>query len=343
MKVRYDTESIGEQKIDTALVLSGGGAKGAYQVGVIEELLRRGIRIDLVTGSSIGAFNGALLAEFLQYGQYRSEDPVERIKEVWLNLEKVLTLNWPGFLKNIFTPWRIPSVFTNLVLRKVISDYIPETRMISDYKICQLSITGTDLNKGITRVFDYNSRIEVIKGILASMAYPAAFPSVKIGNNYYMDGGALDNTPLKEAILWGARNIYVVLLVPLKEIKEGEDQLPGKNYSAALSVLDRFIDIASSKLMYGDLQRAEEINRVLNLLDEYRGKIKPSFIWKLKKILDIKQRGKKDAKRRINIYKIAPESTLKPPGAAGFDNIKAILRLFKKGKEDTRSLLGKNM
>lgn len=65
--------------------------------------------------------------------------------------------------------------------------------------------------------------------------------------------------------------------------------------------------------MYGDLQRAEEINRVLNLLDEYRGKIKPSFIWKLKKILDIKQRGKKDAKRRINIYKIAPESTLKPP------------------------------
>ena len=72
-----------KRPIKTALVLSGGGAKGAYQVGVIEELLNRGIGFDLVTGSSIGAFNGALLAEFLKE---RDTAPGQKLEKIWINL-----------------------------------------------------------------------------------------------------------------------------------------------------------------------------------------------------------------------------------------------------------------
>src|SRR5690554_2076496 len=210
------TRSTGDKnfKIYTALVLSGGGAKGAYQAGVIKGLLKMSLKFQLIIGSSIGAFNGALLAEFINSG-YSNRETGARLERVWNELEDFLCFNWSGFLSNILKPVKIPSIFSNRELKRLLNTYFPEERSFSDFKHCQLSITGTNLNRRKLTIFDYNSSVPVNRAVLASMAFPVAFPAVKIEGDNYIDGGILSNAPLKEAILWGARNIYVVFLTPL--------------------------------------------------------------------------------------------------------------------------------
>ncbi|PAT39622.1 phospholipase [Vandammella animalimorsus] len=82
--------------ISTGLVLSGGGAKGAYQVGVLKALLELGASIDMVAGASMGALNGAVLAcaPSLPEG-------VQRLEKLWQTLAErsPLEANWPAYLK----------------------------------------------------------------------------------------------------------------------------------------------------------------------------------------------------------------------------------------------------
>ncbi|MDA7089068.1 patatin-like phospholipase family protein [Pseudomonas sp. SA3-5] len=83
------------ESIKVGLVLSGGGAKGAYQVGVLKALLEMGTRVDVVAGASIGALNAAVLASAPSL-----ETGVERLDELWLTLAKSspLSVKIPGYL-----------------------------------------------------------------------------------------------------------------------------------------------------------------------------------------------------------------------------------------------------
>lgn len=83
------------ENMKVGLVLSGGGAKGAYQVGVLKALLELGTRIDMVAGASIGALNGAVLASAPSL-----ETGVERLEKLWLTLAKSspLSMKVPGYL-----------------------------------------------------------------------------------------------------------------------------------------------------------------------------------------------------------------------------------------------------
>lgn len=325
-----------ERPVRTALVLSGGGAKGAYQVGVIRELLKQGIKPDLVTGSSIGAFNGALLSELI-FLQLRHRDLMGRIEHVWQQVDDFLTLNWAGFLKNVNNPLNIPSIFTNRAIKKILNEYIPEQRQFSDFTDCQLSVTGTNLDKKDKQVFDFNSDVPVDRAVLASMAFPVAYPSVNIDGDYYIDGGFLDNAPLKEAILWGARRIYAVFLTPLSIIEGGEDkQCKVETGYSALKVIDNVIDLATNRLLYGDLHNAEKINRLIKLINRYEEKIPADFLEKLYKLFGLKTG---DGKRIIRIKKIAPDKVLKPPGTIGFDKGEVLKGLIKRGEKDARKCL----
>ncbi len=333
------TRKVGDKnfKVDTALVLSGGGAKGAYQAGVIKGLLKLGLKFKLVTGSSIGAFNGALMAEFINNG-YSNREIGEQLERVWFGVDRFLTINWSGFLRNLYDLGKIPSIFTNRMVRKVLYDNIPKERYFSDYTRCQLSVTGTNLNKKDLRVFDYNSSVPVVEAVLASMAFPLAFPAVKIEGEYYIDGGALSNAPLKEAILWGAQNIYIIFLTPLNII-EGRDisQLEKGEFSAVETIED-FIDLASNKLMYGDLERAEQINNLIRLLNRYNGSLPPGFYKELSNLYGLKFG---DGKRIIRIKKIAPEVVLEPPGLAGFKARNVLKKLIEKGERDARKVFNR--
>ena len=320
--------------INTALVLSGGGARGAYQAGVIRQLLKAGVRFDLLVGTSIGALNAALLAEFI-YNSLDSREIAAQLEEAWYSFRNFLTLNCPAFINNLFCPFRIPSIYTNREIRRVLSHYIPAERRFSDYRKCQLSVTATNLSRKCLHVFDFNSDVPVVEAVLASMAYPVAFPAIRIGTDYYVDGGALSNAPLKEAIQWGAREIYLVFLRPMEMIIRGA--YSDESFYPALKVIEELLDLAAHHLMYGDLKQAEKINKVIDLLNKYQHRLPPGFIREMQELFGLKYgRGR----RIINITWIAPAVPLDPPGLRGFRKTKAIRRIMRQGEEDARAVLG---
>lgn len=326
------TRKVGDKQlnIDTALVLSGGGAKGAYQVGVIKGLLRMGLKFQLITGSSIGAFNGALLAEFINSG-YSNRKIGEELERVWLEVDNFLTFNWSGFLCNLCNPANIPSIFINKIIREALCKFVPEERSFSDYTRCQLSVTGTNLNRKKLEIFDFNSPVPVVEAVLASMAFPVAFPAVNIEGDNYIDGGVLSNAPLKEAILWGVRNIYIIFLTPLHIVEGKDNDNREKEEFSALETIEEFIDLASNKLMYGDLERAEQINHLIKLLNRYEGRLPRDFSRELSRLFGLRYG---DGKRIIRIEKIAPEEVLEPPGLAGFNDKDTLRELIAKGERD---------
>lgn len=327
----------GRNRVRTALVLSGGGAKGAYQVGVMKELMDRGIFFDLVTGSSIGAFNGALFVEYINRG-WSYKQITEMLEEVWQQVDNFLSPNWKGYLGNFLNPLWIPAIFSNEEIRKVLGKHIPGQRSFSDYTRCQLSVTGTNLDKKELRIFDFNSSVPVIDAVVASMAYPVAFPCVKIEDDSYIDGGTLDNAPLKEAILWGATRIYVVFLTPLSVIEGGEDdngEEKRREYSI-IEVIDSLIELISNNLMYGDLKRVDRVNYLIRLLKRYREQLPPAFLEEIRDLFGIKPVGEK---RIVRITRISPNTVLRPPGAMGFDMSNVLSELIERGQLDTQNIL----
>ncbi len=337
-----------KNKLRTALVLSGGGAKGAYQIGVIQELLKEGIFPDFIIGSSIGAFNGALTAEFIKEG-FAVDRVSKELENVWKEINNFLAIDWPVIIKNFFRPQNIPSIFSNKNIKYLLNKYIADDRKFYDYKKCNLSVTTTNLDLKISKIFDYNTEVSVKKAVLASMAYPVALPVIKIGEENHIDGGVLNNTPLKEAIMLGAEQIIVIFLTPISIIKtNSEKQIKEffaykKNFSdvkssgySALKALEELYDLATETMMYGDLKIAEKINKLLRLLYLYHDILPSEFLQELKKIYSLK---KDSGKRIINIIKVAPDTILQPPGTIGFNNKCAIEDLIEKGRIDIKNVL----
>ncbi|MFP4662549.1 MAG: patatin-like phospholipase family protein [Halanaerobiales bacterium] len=371
--MKYRKASIRPADINTVLVLSGGGARGAYQVGVIRQLLKMGGKFDMVVGSSIGALNGVLLSEFTLKGLPPQEIAIQ-LEKAWSTFHRFMTLNWSGFFKNIFTLSNIVSIYTNKYIKKALCQYIPAERKFSDYTRCQLSVTGTNLSRKKLQIFDFNSATPVVEAVLASMAYPVAFPAVNIEGEIIIDGGALSNAPLKEAIQWGASEIYLVFLRPLSVIKglvvdeiiiddmrinirnrnnpakdDQKDIILQKNRRtnyftsksrkkniSAMEVIDEFLDMAAKRLMYGDLKYAEKTKQLIDLINKYHHNLPAGFIKEIKQLFDLKHKG---GKKIINVTEIAPVKALRPPGIRGFAQKKAIGDIMRRGEEDTRKML----
>ncbi len=198
----------------TAFVLSGGGARGAFQVGALKALIAHGVRPDVVVGTSIGSWNGSWLA------RDPSAEGIDGLAEVWRGLTSL------GVLLGIETPRpdlpptkagmrflmaarRVargyPSLYSDTGLRQLIERHIGDVTF--DELSLPLRIIATDLTRGTRAVFSSGL---VAPAVLASSAMPGVFPPVCIANRVYLDGGALDNCSLDTALQLGARRIFVV-------------------------------------------------------------------------------------------------------------------------------------
>jgi NTE family protein len=204
------------------LVLQGGGALGAYQVGVYEALHEAGIEPDWVIGTSIGAINAALIA-----GNPR-ERRLERLHAFWQHVEQqnklAGPLDWLGMgnlLANMTTVMRgIPAFFEpNLgALRGTQAAlgvdnaawYSTEPlrhtlRELVDFEQLQrggmrLTVGAVNVCSGHMRYFDTRDEAVGLEHVMASGALPPAFPAVRIDGEAYWDGGLYSNTPI-EAVL----------------------------------------------------------------------------------------------------------------------------------------------
>ncbi len=204
------------------LVLQGGGALGAYQVGVYEALHDAGIEPDWVIGTSIGAINAALIAG------NAPADRMGRLNAFWEHVEQPATtagpLDWLGmgnWVANMTTVMRgIPAFFepSMAALRGVRANVGVESAAyysteplratlaeLVDFGSLQagatrLTVGAVNACSGAMRYFDSQYEPLCVEHVMASGALPPAFPAVRIDGEPYWDGGLYSNTPI-EAVL----------------------------------------------------------------------------------------------------------------------------------------------
>jgi NTE family protein len=188
----------------TAFVLAGGGSRGAVQVGMLQELIRRDIRADRVFGASVGAINGASYA-----GQPTLEN-AEKMADIWRAVKG--TEIFPrGPLDG---PWAFlqkrPSVHANTGLRAIIEAGIDYENL--EDAVIPVEVVTTSLTDGRERSIGHGPAVEAV---LASSAIPSIFPPVIIDGDVLVDGGVVNNVPISRALEAGCDRIYVLLCGPL--------------------------------------------------------------------------------------------------------------------------------
>jgi NTE family protein len=207
-----------------ALVLQGGGALGAYQVGVYQALHEAGLEPDWVSGVSIGAVNAAIIAGNPPERRLeRLRTFWERITDrtVWLhtpdgdffrrarNMTSSLmtaTLGQPGFFAPHGTsPWfslagaqSATSYYDNAPLRETLLELVDFS--LINRKTCRFSVGAVNVLTGNFIFFDNATSQIGPEHIMASGALPPAFAPVKIGSDYFWDGGIVSNTPLQHLL-----------------------------------------------------------------------------------------------------------------------------------------------
>jgi NTE family protein len=182
-----------------AFVLSGGGNLGALQIGMMRALLEHDVRPDLIVGCSVGAINGAGLAE----------DPTLagalRLERLWRALDGK-ELMPAGWLPNtVAIARRGEAIHENLGLRHHLEQSL--TARTFEELAVPFQCVATDV-VGVREVWFRSGPL--IEPILASAALPAVYPAVEIDGVRYLDGGIVDDVPMSRAVELGARTLYVL-------------------------------------------------------------------------------------------------------------------------------------
>ncbi len=172
----------------TALVLGGGGSRGAYEIGVWQALREMDVKIDIVTGSSVGAINGAMIAQ----------DAFELSATLWRQLETGMVFDF-GLGKNPAPP-----------LRGLLEQYIDETAVHKSS--IEFGLVTLELPAMVPHHL-FLSDIPEGKLIDFILASASVFPAIKpqsIDKVKYVDGGYTDNVPVEMALQKGATHVIAV-------------------------------------------------------------------------------------------------------------------------------------
>ena len=190
------------------LVLGGGGAKGAYQVGVLKALKEYKIlkHVDCISATSIGALNSMKVLE----------KDIDGAEEIWNNISKDVALSKSSLMSKI----RTKSIFSRDGFKKLANDKI-NFEKVSKSKI-KCYIVATPLSKKIKDApyeFEVNgkNKEQIMDYLLASSALPVVFEPVVIDGIKYMDGYGISNTPVETLKNRGCNIIFVI---PLRETSD---------------------------------------------------------------------------------------------------------------------------
>jgi len=163
-----------EEKYKTGLILSGGGARGFAHLGVLQALNESEIYPDVISGTSAGALAGVL------YCDGYSPKEILKIMKASSRLEYMKpTLPRDGLLQ-----------ISGLI--KILSSHL-HAKTFEELKI-PLFVSATNINNGKVVYF---SRGELLDPVIASASIPVLFKPVIINNSYFVDGGVLDNFPIR--------------------------------------------------------------------------------------------------------------------------------------------------
>lgn len=199
-----------------ALVLAGGGSKGAYEVGFVKALNELGITYQIITGTSIGALNGCLLAQKEQKALEELWDHMDYSTVFAGNFDEKFSfdietmLNQSNLVFSFFKNYIKEKGADITPLKNVIRELLDEDKLLSseiDFGLCTvkfpslkpLFITKEEMEK--EHIFDY---------LISSASCFPAFPIYTFNEQSYIDGGYYDNVPIDLALDMGADEVIVV-------------------------------------------------------------------------------------------------------------------------------------
>ncbi|MBO7926876.1 patatin-like phospholipase family protein [Pseudoalteromonas sp. K222D] len=287
-------KQVDPNKPKVALLLTGGGARAAYQVGVLKALAHSMPRtaplpFRVINGTSAGAINSAALACYASCAHLA----VRKLESVWKNFSTSMVYKsdflsvFGHITRNILTSFQSEhinhppaSLLNNRPLRKLLNEILDlhriERNLHHNY-LEALSITASSYTTGDSVAF-YQSNTRLpwqrakregratrinVEHLMASSAIPMVFPSVNIYNHYFGDGSIHQLSPLSPSIHLGAEKIFII---GVEQPKELHPVGYSAHYPGLSSVAGHLLDSVFTDTMQSDLERLERINRTLGLL-----------------------------------------------------------------------------
>jgi predicted acylesterase/phospholipase RssA len=222
------------------LTLSGGGAYGSFEAGVISKLFESGSTYDIITGVSAGSLNTAYLSS-IKSGEEKYH--TLEFKNLWTSIKTNDILHKVYFLNGL-------SLYDNKPVKTKLNEIFSNITTIRDIKI-----GATSLIDGTSRVFNKNDILNygLVDILMSSIAIPIALPPYPFLNDIFVDGGLTSNVLLNEGINYCVdnfplENIYVDVIVCGKKI--------GKYESLTMNIKDiaeRMISIIAEQVEYSEL------------------------------------------------------------------------------------------
>ncbi|VAW32046.1 Ferredoxin reductase [hydrothermal vent metagenome] len=238
-----------------ALVLSGGGGRGAYHVGVLRFLEEHEWFPDVVVGTSIGAVNGAAIASG------------HNANSLWALWKQLRTKDVQKLIRNPFTA---VSLFDTSPLRDTLTQegWVDFDRINSaEEAAVHLRITATDVATGRLQIFSNSLKNKTditIEHVLSSCSIPLIYPYTLLNNILYWDGAVVANTPLSAAIAAGADDIVVAVMTPLAGDGSKKSEPPA-NFKEAASMMLEWALLAS---FHADTKMFKLINSLVEIREE---------------------------------------------------------------------------
>ncbi|MFG3280424.1 patatin-like phospholipase family protein [Streptomyces sp. NPDC048111] len=182
-----------------AFVLGGGGALGAYEVGMLRALIEAGIRPDLVVGTSVGAINGAAIAA------EPTERAVRELADLWGSLGRSGVFSGSVLHRIRRAARNRTHVYSSQPLYELLSTRLPGKR-IEDLAV-PFQCVAASIERAAEHWFTEGP---LVPAVMASCAVPGLLPPVEAGGEHFFDGGLINSIPVGRAVAAGARTVYVL-------------------------------------------------------------------------------------------------------------------------------------
>lgn len=284
----------------TALVLSGGGARAAYQVGVLQalvEILPDDIEnpFPIICGTSAGAINALAIAA--HHGNFKSA--VNTLAGVWRNLDvgQVYLHGWWDLFKGLgllglslfnqgIGHQRPLSLLDNAPLWNLLGSVIHFDNIasaIASGKLHAVSVSAMGYTSGHSVSFfqghpDLHSwsrhrRSGVatqlrLEHLLASSAIPTVFPAVRINREYFCDGALRQLAPISPALHLGAESLFVVGVSGNRTAAKANRRVPHRHSPSMGQIVGHLFNSAFVDALEGDLEHMQRMNELLKLIPE---------------------------------------------------------------------------
>ena len=232
--------------VKRALILSGGGSRGAYQVGAIKALLEAGRTWDTVHGISVGALNASWIAMHSPIDQPHS---INGLLDIWnnINTSDDIYKRW-NFIKPLnylYSMWK-GSLHSGQPLKRLVDTFLDRSKMASSG--VKLTVGCVNLNNSEYTVID-GGNAAIKEFILASSHLPLVFEPIELYGEKWVDGGIRHQIPIYEALKERPDEIDVILTSP---IAIRDRMLPATNLTSAPRVALRASEVMSDQVYLMD-------------------------------------------------------------------------------------------